>query len=314
MAVLEDEIEDTESPTIQTHVSVLLAESIDALNLKAGSVVVDATAGQGGHSEAILLREPSCRLVALDADPESVRLVRERLARFGSRAQVVESNFGDIATVLATLDIQKVDAVLFDLGWNSGQLASGRGFSFLRDEPLNMSFGVAPASSFDAKEIVNTWDEETLANALYGYGEEKYARRIAKAIVDRRAHAPIETTAQLVAIISDAVPALYRRGRLHFATRTFQALRMATNDELGAIERGVAGAWSVLAEGGRIAVITFHSIEDRVVKRLFAAQVAEGAARLVYKKPLAPTQAEIISNPRARSAKLRVIEKLCNEH
>ncbi len=296
-----------------THTSVLLTESIDALNLRAGAIVVDATAGQGGHSEAILLREPSCKLVALDADPESVRIVRERLAHFGERAQVIESNFGDIATVLLKLGVQHVDAVLFDLGWNSGQLASGRGFSFLHDDPLNMSFGTTPASSFDAREIVNTWSEETLANALYGYGEEKYSRRIAKAIVDRRAHAPIETTAQLVAIISDAVPALYRRGRLHFATRTFQALRIATNDELGAIERGLASAWGMLADQGRLAVITFHSIEDRVVKRLFASYVKEGG-RLVYKKPLVPTHAEIISNPRARSAKLRVIEKLCNEH
>lgn len=278
------------------HVSVMLDEVLQGLEVQDGEVVVDATYGLGGHSAA-LKAEANIHLIAIDADP---------------KAGVIEANFGDLDTVLKKEKITQVDKVLFDLGWNSTQLVSGRGFSFLHDEVLNMSYGKKPASGFTASEIVNTWDEETLANVFYGYGEEKYSRRIAKAIVERRALQPIKTTIELEEIVRDAVPAAYRKGRLHPATRTFQALRMATNDELGVTERGLASAWAHLACGGRIAVITFHSIEDRLVKRLFAAYAKEGG-KLVYKKPVAPSRAEIIRNPRARSAKLRVIEKICQK-
>jgi len=295
------------------HVSVMVDEVLSSLDVQGGEVVVDATAGHGGHSEAILAHVPGTTLLALDADPVSVARATERLERFGDRVRVVESNFDNLSKVLKKHSLPTINKALFDLGWNSGQMALGRGFSFLVDEPLNMSYGKKPASGFVASEIVNTWDEETLANVLYGYGEERYARRIAKAIVARREIEPIQSTLELVEIIKDAVPAAYRHGRLHVATRSFQALRMAVNDELGVIERGLAAAFSHLAVGGRIAVITFHSIEDRTVKRLFAELVKAKTARLVVKKPLVPTKAEINLNPRARSAKLRVIEKICNE-
>ncbi len=288
-------------------------ESINYLDPKDGETIVDATAGEGGHSYRLLKRYPHIKVIALDADPRAVATASARLAEFGDRAQVVQSNFSEIEHALKKLRVEKVDKVLFDLGWNSGQLASGRGFSFLHDEPLNMSYGDTPASGFTAAEIVNEWDESTLADVFYGYGEERYSRRIAKAIVERRAEQPFTSTIELVEVIRDAVPAAYRKGRIHPATRTFQALRIAVNDELTVIERGIAGAWNVLADGGRIAIITFHSIEDRVVKRAFSALAKGGGGKLVEKKPVPPSRKETITNARARSAKLRIIEKLCNQ-
>jgi 16S rRNA (cytosine1402-N4)-methyltransferase len=291
------------------HVSVMPKQALELLAIKAQDIVLDATAGMGGHSEAFL-QAGAARVIALDADPNAVAAARARLAPFGTRAQVIESNFKDAAEALEGAQVGSIDKALFDLGWNSTQLQSGRGFSFMQDEPLIMSYGTSPASGFTAAEIVNGWSEKVLADVLFGYGEERYARRIAKAIVVARAVAPIETTAQLVHIILNAVPAMYRKGRINPATRSFQALRIAVNDELGSIEKGIAGAWSVLATGGRVAVITFHSIEDRTVKRAFAALVKNGEGKLLVKRPLIPDQDEIRSNTRSRSAKLRVIEKI----
>ena len=310
----EEDGDDREQKSAQTivsagHVSVMPKEVLEFLDIKKGDVILDATAGMGGHSE-LLLEAGAARVVALDADPAAVEAARVRLARFGARALVLESNFRDAAAALASAGITEINKALFDLGWNSTQLAGGRGFSFMVDEPLIMSYGKVPASGFTAGQIVNTWSEKVLADVFFGYGEERYARRIAKKILEARETAPIETTAQLVAVISDAVPAAYRRGRIHPATRSFQALRIAVNDELGSIEKGVSGAWHLLASGGRIAVITFHSIEDRAIKRLFATYAKEGGAKLLLKKPLTPGAEEIAGNPRARSAKLRVIEKI----
>jgi 16S rRNA (cytosine1402-N4)-methyltransferase len=292
------------------HTSVMPSEVLEYLAPQNGDVVLDATAGAGGHSELLLSSNAKIKLIALDADARAVAAVQKRLEKFSARAQVFESNFADCGSALTKAGVTKINKALFDLGWNRTQLASGRGFSFLRDEPLNMSYGKKPASGFTAGDIVNNWSEETLANVLYGYGEERYARRIAKNIVEARELQPIDTTFQLVELIKKSVPAAYRNGRLHFATRSFQALRIAANDELGVLERGLASAWKHLAIGGRIAVITFHSIEDRVVKRLFAGLVKEEEGRLVLKKPLAARKAEIITNPPSRSAKLRVIEKI----
>lgn len=292
-----------------SHTSVMVNEALDALEVHAGEHVLDATAGQGGHSAAILEKEPEAYVLALDADSQAALLARARLEAFGAHAEVVEANFVDIQKVLKKQKIPTIQKALFDLGWNRGQLQSGRGFSFLHDEPLSMSYGKKPLSGFTAKEIVNEWDEETLANIFFGYGEERYARRIAKAIILRRKVTPIATTIELVEIIRDSVPAVYRHGRIHPATRTFQALRIAVNNELGALDRGIRAAWASLSVGGRIAIITFHSVEDRAVKKLFAEFVKE-SGRLVYKKPLAPSQKEITSNPSARSAKLRAIEKI----
>lgn len=301
-----------EQGRVESHTSVLLSEVLEHLSLSGSDFVIDGTAGQGGHSFEILKNNPTCRVLALDADPQAVTIARARLKEFGSRAEVVEANFGDLESVLQKKNIDAIDKALFDLGWNSGQLASGRGFSFLSDEPLNMSYGAKPASGFSAAEVLNEWNEGTLANVFYGYGEERYARRIARAVVETRKDNPIQTSQQFVDIIKSATPAAYHHGRLHFATRSFQGLRMAVNDELGVIDRGIRSAWSHLNSGGRIAVITFHSIEDRAVKRLFAEFVAGGGGELVFKKPRGPSKEEVAANPRARSAKLRVIQKTSN--
>lgn len=292
-----------------THRSVLAHEVAQMLSPRKGELLLDATVGQGGTSEALLEAAPGTRLVGLDADPEAVAAASKHLAHFKGRVEVVEGNFADLGTILARAGVAQVDKIVFDLGWNRGQLAAGRGFSFLADEPLLMSYGRAPRSGFSAREILNTWSEKAIADALYGYGEERYARRIARAVLERRGFKLFETTLELVEVVRDAAPPGYRHGRLNPATKTFQALRIAVNDELGAISAGLASAWKFLAPGGRIAVITFHSIEDRLVKRTFADLAAKEGGHLLSKKPIIPTRAEVMNNPSARSAKLRGIEK-----
>lgn len=267
--------------------------------MQKGEVVVDATYGQGGHSKA-LKAEAKIKLIPIDADP-------------AAGAGVVNANFGDLKEVAEGLGIKSIDKIVFDLGWNKGQLISGRGFSFMHDEPLVMSYGDKPRSGFTAAEMLNTFTEKALADIFFGYGEERYARRIAAAVVGRRKTKEFETTLELVEVIKDSVPAAYRRGRLHPATKSFQALRIAVNNELGVIEQGLSAAWELLSCGGRIAVITFHSIEDRLVKRTFAALAKGGGGQLLYKKPLIPSQREVKENAASRSAKLRAIEKLCQE-
>lgn len=280
----------------EVHQSVMVAEVLKLLEPKKGEVVVDATFGQGGHSRA-LEAAAKIKLVAVDADPA---------------AGVEVANFADLSKILAKRNIKKIDKALFDLGWNKGQLQSGRGFSFQNDEPLNMSYASVPRSGFTAADILNVWSEKAIADVLYGYGEERYARRIARAVAVRRKLQPIRTTIELVEIIRDAVPPAYRRGRLHPATKTFQALRIAVNDELRSLERGLSAAWKYLSCGGRIAVITFHSTEDRIVKKFFAGLVKKGG-KLLVKKPLTASRTEIEHNPSARSAKVRAIENICTE-
>ena len=279
------------------HISVMTKEVLEALALAPGDIVVDATFGQGGHSRALEASQ-KIRLISIDSDPAA------------AAQGAIESNFGDLGTVLKKLDIKKVDKVLFDLGWNTGQLVSGRGFSFLHDEPLVMSYGARPRSGFVAADILNKWSEHVLADIIFGYGEERYARRIAKRIVERRQEQSFKTSLELAEVVRDAVPPAYRRGRIHPATKTFQALRIAVNDELGALDSGLRAAWHSLSTGGRIAVITFHSIEDRAVKRFFVALTKKVEGRVLYKKPLTPSMAEVKSNPASRSAKLRAIEKI----
>jgi 16S rRNA (cytosine1402-N4)-methyltransferase len=293
----------------------MLREAVGMLDLHDDDVVIDGTAGQGGHSEAIL-KSARVTLLSIDADDEAVARTSLRLSKLGSRAEnasVVLGNFSDIRHLAHARHIKEANKVLLDLGWNMGQLESGRGFSFLHDEPLNMSYGERPASGFTAAEILNTWEEKAIADALFGYGEERYARRIARAVVERREIEPIETTLEFVEIIKDAVPGVYRHGKIHPATRSFQALRIAVNDELGVLERGLEGSFDLLACDGRLAVITFHSIEDRKVKQAFARWVKEGKAKLLTKKPMTADSEEIISNRPSRSAKLRGIQKICNE-
>jgi len=294
----------------ETHQSVLVREVLEMLAPQEGDLILDATAGAGGHSHA-LLSQAQVRLIALDADPAAVAAVAQRLLPFGDRARVIEANFRDAKEVLGTQGITTINKALFDLGWNRGQLYAGRGFSFMGNEPLLMSYGDKPASGFTAGDILNTWSAEALADVLFGYGEERYARRIAKAITETRAAHPLRTTGELVDIILRATPAGYHRGRTHAATKTFQALRIAVNDELGSLEKGIRGAWEMLAPGGRLAVISFHSIEDRAVKRLLKefAEKDKGRAQLLTKKPITVSAQEAQVNPSARSAKLRGIER-----
>jgi 16S rRNA (cytosine1402-N4)-methyltransferase len=293
------------------HIPVLLQEVIGGLDLREGDVVVDGTAGGGGHSEAMLARiGEKGRLITVDQDADAITRVRTRLAPLDSgNVTYVHGNFRDIENILAQHGIAHVDKILVDLGYSSYQLdMSGRGFSFMRNEPLSMQMSVD--SAFSAHDIVNTWSEEAIADVLYGYGEERYARRIARVIVERRRQKSIETTFDLVACIESAVPAVYRRGKIHPATRSFQGLRIAVNDELGALRDVLKKGFAVLETGGKFAAISFHSLEDRIVKRFFKEESDKGSVRLVTKRPIVPTREECASNPRARSAKLRIAEKL----
>lgn len=295
-----------------THTSVLLHEVIESLAPTAGGVFVDATFGGGGHSRHIAsLIGHKGLLIAFDADEDVFSDVVVSELRMLSKFLPIPSNFRTMGAELAKHPGIVVDGAIFDLGLSSTQLeASGRGFSFQRDEPLQMTFRSAPGRiDVTAERVVNEWSEESIATILRGFGEERFARSIAKKIVAVRAVHPILSTTQLVEVIHQSTPAWYQRGRTHFATRTFQAIRMAVNDELGAITEGIEGILPFLRVGGRIAVISFHSIEDRLVKQCFRKLAADGVVSPVTKKPITPSSDELNKNPRARSAKLRVIEK-----
>lgn len=297
-----------------THTSVLLQEIIASLAPQSGDVLVDATFGGGGHSAALAkLIGKKGHLIAFDQDASVFSEERvaelERLTTFTP----VVANFRTVNEELTRQGVAQINGAVFDLGLSSTQLeVSGRGFSFQRDEPLQMTFKEKPTSSdVTAEVIVNNWGEESIATILQGFGEERFARSIARGIMAARIKGPIMSTGQLVEVIHQSTPTRYQHGRTHFATRTFQALRMAVNDELGVIEAGIRGVVSLLAPGGRIAVISFHSIEDRVVKHLFRTLSKEEAqVMLVTKKPVVPSSEEIAVNPRARSAKLRVVQKI----
>jgi 16S rRNA (cytosine1402-N4)-methyltransferase len=296
------------------HRTVLLNETIEGLDLKPDSVVLDATFGGGGHSMEILRRFPRAKVIALDQD-KSVWTDND------SRISFHNENFRDLDKVLKN---EKVDAIIFDLGLSSDQLEdSGRGFSFLKDEPLLMTMkeparmaetirsGGNPSDYLlTAGDIVNSWSEESIAQIIYGYGEEKFSRRIAREIARERKKKKIKNTFDLVKIIGAAVPAAYRRGRLHFATKTFQALRIAVNDELRILKTGLEKGFDALKTGGRMSVISFHSLEDRIVKRFYREKEKRGQARLINKKPILAGDEELKNNPRARSARLRILEKI----
>lgn len=297
------------------HKTVLLHESIDGLDIHPNDIYVDGTLGSGGHAEYALNKFPNITIIGLDRDIEALGRSKERLekANFNnSKIILKEASYGDIDKVLTGLGIEKVNRIMLDLGLSSDQFeTSGRGFSFKNDEPLLMTFKKdLNEEDLTAKQIVNTWEGENIADIIYGYGEEKYGRRIARAIVNYRSKKSIETTGELVEIISNAVPIFYRRGRIHPATRTFQALRIAVNDELNILKKGLKDGFNRLASGGRIAVISFHSLEDRIVKNFNKEEVDNGSAKMITKKPITPTDEEIIENPRSRSAKLRILEKI----
>jgi len=313
------------------HKTVLLNETIEGLNLPASpslggqnnssatSVVIDCTFGGGGHSLEICKRYPNVKIIALDQDKGAFIKAKDKFKDLNCDIDFVNLNFKDLDKVFPKSDLgEKVDGIIFDLGLSSDQLEnSGRGFSFMKNEPLLMTMKENPLpEDVTALDVVNGWSEKSLADIIYGYGEERYSRRIAKAIVDARQKTEIKTTAELVKIIENAVPAGYKRGhakgranRIHYATKTFQALRIAVNDELGVLKIGLEKGFKVLKKGGRMSVISFHSLEDRIVKKFYKEIEREGFAKLINKKPITATKEEIKNNPRSRSAKLRILEK-----
>lgn len=292
------------------HIPVLLQESLDGLHLAHGAKVFEGTIGLGGHSEKICEAiGASGILIGTDADSESLALAEKRLLNMPCKKFLACDNFRNIDRVLEAAKVEFVDAILLDIGLSSRQLdIAPRGFSFLRNEPLLMTFR-SSGDGLTAREIVNEWAEESIADVIYGYGEDRSARRIAHAIVEARAHAPIETSGQLAEIIKQSVPAPLRFARIHPATKTFQALRIAVNDELGALREGLARGFAHLASRGRMVVISFHSLEDRIVKDHFREWAQNGQATILTKKPIVAGERELRLNPRARSAKLRIIEK-----
>ena len=291
------------------HKTVLLKEAIDGLNLKRGAVVLDATFGGGGHSLEICKGFTDVKIIALDQDKNAFKKSEGKFENLDCDISFVNENFRNTDRVLA--NVGQVDGIIFDLGLSSDQLENSlRGFSFLKDEPLVMTMKASPLpEDITAFDVVNTWSEKSLADIIYGYGEEKFSRKIAKAIVEARKNKEIKTTFELVGIIESAVPSIYKKGRIHVATKTFQALRIAVNDELGALSEGLEKGFNFLKKGGRIAVISFHSLEDRIVKRFYKSKADKGEAILINKKVILASEVEVGENPRSRSAKLRILEK-----
>lgn len=306
------------------HVSVLLEECLEGLNIKPDGIYVDGTLGGAGHSSEIAKRLKTGKLIGIDRDCVALRAASERLALYSDRVELVHSNFSEIADVMKELSIDGVDGILLDLGVSSPQLDDAqRGFSYMADAPLDMRMNSQDA--LDAYTVVNTWSQEELKRILYTYGEERYAPQIASAICRRRENSPICTTFELVDVIRSAMPPAALREKQHPAKRSFQAIRIAVNDELGAVEKVMADAVDLLKPGGRLAVITFHSLEDRIVKQAMA-EAAKGCdcppnfpvcvcgkkpkVEIITRKPIVATDAELEANPRSRSAKLRICQRI----
>ena len=307
-----------------SHYSVLLSECMDGLDIKPDGIYVDGTAGGAGHSSEIAKRLDSGRLIAIDQDETAVAVATERLNALGKNTTVVRSNFCEIASVCKELSVDGIDGVLLDLGVSSYQLDTAeRGFSYNSDAPLDMRMDNRRALS--AYNVVNEYSEQAIKKILFDYGEERYAPQIAASIVRNREKKPIESTAELSEIIKRAIPSAAREGGHHPAKRSFQAIRIEVNSELDVIEPAIRDAVSLLNKGGRIAIITFHSLEDRIVKQAFAS-LASGCTcpkefpicvcgnkpkvKVITKKPILPSKRELEENPRSRSAKLRVVQKL----
>lgn len=306
------------------HISVLLEECIENLNIKPDGIYVDGTLGLGGHSEQILKRLVSGRLIGIDRDSSAILRTQQRLSEYSDRMTLVHGNFKDVASILGELGIDAVDGMLFDLGVSSPQLdESERGFSYMNDAPLDMRMDNTDGLS--AWNVVNEWSEDELKRILRDYGEERYAARIAGKIISTRNMRPIQTTLELADVIRSAMPAAALREKQHPAKRSFQAIRIAVNDELGAVEEMMRTAPDKLKVGGRLCVISFHSLEDRIVKTGIAKR-ENGCTcpreapicvcgfvqtlKNVHRKPILPGEDELNNNPRSRSAKLRVAEKV----
>ena len=307
-----------------SHVSVLLNEAVDALMVRDGGLYVDATLGGGGHSEAILKRSSSCRLIGIDRDGEAIEAAGKRLCAYSDRITLVNNNFAAVKEVLADLGIKKIDGAVLDLGVSSYQLDNAdRGFSYMKDAPLDMRMNRKDTKT--AYDVINTYDKDRLRDIFYSYGEEKWSGRIAELIVRRRQTAPIATTGELADIIKAAIPAGAREKGSHPAKRVFQAVRIEVNGELEILKNAINDFVSFLNKDGRLAVITFHSLEDRIVKQCFSELAAgctcprdfpicvcgkQPAVKIVTKKPILPSQKEQEVNPRSKSAKLRIVQKL----
>lgn len=304
------------------HISVLLNECIDNLNITPDGIYVDGTMGGGGHSLEIAKRLTTGRLICIDQDPNAHEAAGKRLAEYKDRITFVRDNFGNIANILDSLGIEKIDGMLLDIGVSSHQLDEAeRGFSYQQDAPLDMRMN--PDRPFSAYDVVNGCDEDELDRVIFTYGEERWARRIAQFIVKEREAKPIETTGELVDIIKKAVPKGARKDGPHPAKRTFQAIRIEVNGELEVLQRAIDDVAARLAVGGRLCIITFHSLEDRIVKEAFRKQEnpcicppqfpvcvcgKKPLGRVITRKPILPSKEELEENPRSRSAKLRVLE------
>lgn len=304
------------------HISVLLNECIDNLNIRPDGIYVDGTMGGGGHSLWIAKRLTTGRLICIDQDPNAHEAAGKRLAEYKDRITFVRDNFGNIKSILDSLEIEKIDGMLLDIGVSSHQLDEAeRGFSYQQDAPLDMRMN--PDRPFSAYDVVNGYDEDELDRVIFTYGEERWARRIAQFIVKEREAKPIETTGELVDIIKKAVPKGARKDGPHPAKRTFQAIRIEVNGELEVLQRAIDDVAARLAVGGRLCIITFHSLEDRIVKEAFRKQEnpcicppqfpvcvcgKKPLGRVITRKPILPSKEELEENPRSRSAKLRVLE------
>ena len=297
------------------HIPVLLKEVIDGLDFKEeDKIFVDLTLGDAGHSLEICRKFPWIKIIGLDVDKKAALRSQGVLEGGGCKFEIVNENFRNLDEVLSKLRTKKIDEVLFDLGFSSDQIeSSGRGFSFQKDEPLIMTLRDDWQGSLTAFEIVNSWPKVRLEQILREYSEESWAPRIAEAIVRRRKQKVIRTTRELVDVIEESLPSGLRQKKIHPATKTFQALRIAVNDELESLKVGLKSAWDNLRVGGRLAVISFHSLEDRIVKNFFRDLKNKQLAHLITKKPITPSREEIIANRRSRSAKLRIIEKNFHE-
>ncbi|MDQ3014539.1 MAG: 16S rRNA (cytosine(1402)-N(4))-methyltransferase RsmH [bacterium] len=295
------------------HTSVLLQTSINSLDLQPRDIYVDGTLGSGGHTEEVLKRfKNTVHIIGIDQDEEALKRAETRFSTHDGNFTLVNNNFRNLDSVLDELHVPQVNKILLDIGLSSNQFEeSERGFSFQKDEPLLMTFKKnISEGDLTAATILNEWGEDTLELIIRGYGEEQFAKRIAKAIINYREVEPFVKTSQLVDVIMEATPKWYHHKKTHAATKTFQALRIAVNDELEALKEGLRKGFERLAPGGRIAVISFHSLEDRIVKNYFRDKAKEGEGKLITKKPITATDEELKQNRRARSAKLRVLQKI----
>ena len=319
----------TENANIEfVHYSVMLRETVDGLDIKPDGIYVDCTLGGAGHSEEILKRLCSMggkgRLISIDRDPEAIAAATERLSKYGDRSIIVKGNFSELPSILDRLGIGKIDGVTADLGVSSRQLdEASRGFSYMHDAPLDMR--MSKGEGMSAYDVINTYTEKELRSVIADYGEEKFASRIASFVVEAREKKPIETTFELTEIIKNAIPAKFRKDGPHPAKRTFQAIRIEVNDELSVIDELIKGAFPYLEKGGRVSIITFHSLEDRIVKQKMASWYQgctcpkdfpvcvcgnKPKAEPVTRKPVVANSQELSTNPRSRSANLRICRKI----